>query len=456
MNYHLDSIDNSLKNILHHIKNRNSLRPGLTKIVNNVGWLFFGKLLRIGVGLVLTVWLARYLGPDQFGLLNYVTALVGMFSVLASLGLNGTLVKNLVNEPQQSIEVIGTAFILRLASGAFALVLLMVVGWWLRPGDQSTAFLVFVLGFTLIFRSSEVFNYWFEAHVDSKYVVWVESFAYAVVSALVIAFILNEYSLIAIIYLLTSETVLVAALISLVFLLRESNHWRLKFEISRAKSILSESWPLLLSGISIIIYMRIDQIMLGQMIGNEAVGLYSIAVRTSEAWYMIPTVIVASLFPSILKARKVKISLYNNRIQKILNLMTAATFLFAIFVTISADWIVDYIFGIKYHDAASILRIHIWAGVFVSLGVVGSKWYLSEGLQRLYFYRVAGGAIVNIGLNFLLIPSFSAIGAAVSTVISYAFAAYLFDACSAKTLYLFRAKSRALFLWPVNLVKSHV
>ena len=152
--------------------------------------------------------------------------------------------------------------------------------------------------------------------------------------------------------------------------------------------------------------------MLGQMVGDEAVGIYSAAVRISEVWYFIPTMIVASVFPAILKARNSSEEQYYKKLQHLFDLMLWLSIGIALPMTFLSESVIKILFGETYLDASSILSIHIWASVFVFLGVASSKWFIAENRQILSFQRTTIGALANVILNFLFIPQFQAVGAA--------------------------------------------
>jgi PST family polysaccharide transporter len=219
---------------------------------------------------------------------------------------------------------------------------------------------------------------------------------------------------------------------------------KLCVSIKRAKSLLKDSWPLLLSSISITIYMQIDQIMLGHMIGDEAVGIYSAALRISAVWYFIPMAIVASTFPAILESKKRSEKQYYARLQKLFDLMVVISVGLALPTTFLSTSIVTLLFGEAYRDAGIILSIHIWAAVFVFLGVASSQWIIAEGRQVLSLQRSVIGAFVNVALNLWLIPVYGAVGAALATIISYSVAAFFADVIYKETRKIFSMKVRAL------------
>ena len=170
--------------------------------------------------------------------------------------------------------------------------------------------------------------------------------------------------------------------------------------------------------------MKIDQVMIKEMMNAEAVGQYAAAVRLSEAWYFIPMVIASSLFPAIINAKKQSKELYYARMQKLYDLMVWMAIAIALPMTFLSDWIVALLYGEQYNEAGSVLMIHIWAGIFVFLGVASGKWFLTENLQIFSTINTTIGAIVNILLNYILIKNIGIEGAAWATLISYFIAAY--------------------------------
>ena len=435
------------------IHRRIASQPALVKIVDNIGWLFLDRILRLGVGLIVGVWVARYLGPENFGLLNYAAAFVALFGAFAGLGLNTIVVRDLVREPDTAGTTLGTAFVLQLGAGLVAYLLLVGTITWLRPDEALTKAVVAILGFALVLKAGEVVKYWFESEVRSRYVVWVENSLFLLMAAVKVGLILSKAPFIAFIWMALVEATLVALGLFGIYLIQGGALHRWSLRAGRAKALIKDSWPLALSGIAIMIYMRIDQIMLGDMIGEEAVGIYSAALRISEVWYMIPMIIVTSLFPAIIESKKRSERLYRERMQKLLDLMATISLLIAIVVTLSADWLILVLYGEQYAAASIVLKIHVWACLFVFIGVAGSKWYIAENLQKLSFYRTMAGAVVNVVLNLVLIPRYAATGAAISTVASYAVAAYLLDGISSKTVFLFRAKTRAIVFGEFRLLK---
>lgn len=403
------------------------------------------------MGFFVGVWIVRYLGPEQFGLLSFATAFVGLFGAFSALGLQEIVVRDIVRNPDCAPETLGTAAILQLIGAVAAYITVLVAIAYLRPGDVMVRTIVAIFGSTMLLKASEISVYWFESKVLSKYTVWVQNGVFLVFAAVKVILILEQASLIAFVWIMLAEVVVMA--IILFGVMSMSKHGliltKLRVSTKRAKSLLKDSWPLLLSGISITIYMRIDQIMLGHMIGDESVGIYSAALRISEFWYFIPMVIVASTFPAILESKKHNENQYYARLQRVYDLMVVISVGLALPITFLPTSIVTLVLGEAYRDAGIVLSIHIWAAVFVFLGVASSQWYIAEGLQLLSLWRTITGAFVNVLLNLWLIPVYGAVGAAIATIISYAIAGLFIDAIHKDTRRIFFMKLSALNLLAV-------
>ena len=421
-------------------------RPHLPKILSNTAWLFSDKVLRMGVGLFVSVWIARYLGPEDFGLFSFGIAFVSLLSALSTLGLPSVVVRDIVSDPKRSREILGSSFVLQIMSGITAFAILLILIPIFRPNDQSAINIVAIIGLTLLFRASESIKCWFESQVQSKYSVWAENAVFVMIAVTKIGLILVGASLFAFVWVVVLEGVLTAIFLFAMYEWVGGSIRAWQFRLARATTLLKHSWPLVLSGLAVMVYMRIDQIMLGQILNDKAVGIYTAAVRVSEAWYFIPVAIVGSVFPALLDAKKASEALYLEQFQKLYDVLVMVALAVAIPVTFLADLIVGTLFGAEYREAGAILSIHIWTALFVFLGVASGRWFIVENRQFLAFQRVCLGMVINITLNWVLIPKYGGIGAAVATLISQAVATLLADAMNRETRQMFRMKLRACLI----------
>lgn len=409
----------------------------------NTSWMFGEFLLRILAGLLVGIYVARYLGPEQFGVYSYAIAFVALFGVIAKLGLDGIVVRDLVRHPDKRDTYLGTAFWLKII-GALLTLATLAIAVQFTSNDATTNLYIFIIASGVIFQSFDVVDSYFQSKVLSKYVSVAKLIQLALSSVLKLYFILIQADLFW--FVLVSLIDQITLALSLTFA-----YWRQRiggffgcFEAGTARAMLKNSWPLILSGIAISLYMRIDQIMIKEMLGEREVGLYSAAVRLSEAWYFVPVIITTSLFPAIVNARKTDQELYNKRLQRLYSVMVYFAVGVALPVTFMAESIVVTLYGTHYQDAGTVLSIHIWAGLFVAMGVVNGQWFLAENLQNLATRNTLIGAAANVVLNYFLIPIYGVTGAALATFISYGVAAYLSLLINIKTRDRFFAISRSL------------
>ena len=420
---------------------------GFVKYFKNTSWLFGEKILRMVVGLFVGIWVARYLGPEQFGLFSYAQSFVGLFTAIATLGLDGIIVRELVKDESRRDELIGTSFWLKVM-GAMIVLAILAIAVNFTSNDSYTNMLVFIIASATIFQSFNVVDFYFQSKVLSKYVVYTNIISLFISSIVKISLILNEAPFESFAWVILFDSFVLAC--GFIYFYIKTNSIsiirNLTFSKVTAISLLKDSWPLILSGIVISIYMKIDQVMIKTMLDSEAVGQYSAAVKLSEAWYFVPMVIASSLFPAIVNAKKQSEELYYNRLQNLYDLMVWGAILIAIPTLFLSDYIILTLYGEAYIQASGVLALHIWAGVFVFLGVASSKWFIAENLQKYSFYRTLAGALINIVLNYILIPLYGIYGAAFATLISQAVASYLFNLTNKKLRYTFLLQTNAILL----------
>lgn len=418
----------------------------LHKAIANIGWLFGDKAIRMSCGLFVGVWLARYLGTEQFGLFNYATAFVAIFNPIATLELDALVVRDLLHNNSDREILLGTTFGLKLIGG-LACWLISILGiWLLRADSMFTIEIVAIMSAATIFQAFDTIGFLFQAQVQSKYTVIVKNAAFILINVLKIFSIMIQSPLVNFVWLGLLEMGLGG--IGLVAIYQSQGFsllsWR--WHSDTAVKLLKESWPLILSGLSIMIYVRVDQIMLGQMIGNQSVGIYAAAIRISEMWYFVPMAIVASFAPAIYEAKKISEELYYQRISRLMRSMFLISLIIAIFISLCSDYLINQLFGSNYLESAHILSIHIWAAIFVFLGVSANPWFIAEQLTLYSFYLNAVGAIMNIAINFVLIPKYGGVGAAIATTVSYGAASFLLNAVHPKTRKIFKLQVQSILM----------
>jgi O-antigen/teichoic acid export membrane protein len=415
---------------------------GFQRYFANTSWVFAEQILRLGAELLVGIWVARFLGAEQFGILSYAIAFVAIFSTIAKLGLDSIVVRELVIEPSQKGKYLGTAFWLKFG-GAFISIAIVVVALQLTSNNYTTKLYILIIACGMIFQSFEVVAFYFQSQVQAKYISSGKLIQLLLSSLLKIYLVCVDSDLKWFVFVSLVDQITLAAAYFIVYRRHQSESFIQYFDYTIAKQLIRNSWPLIFSGLAAMIYMRIDQVMIKEMLGDREVGIYSVAVRLSEVWYFIPMVITNSLFPSVINARKASHELYNVRLQRLYTFMVCIAVAVAVPTTFLSDWLVAILYGEAYQGAGKILKIHVWAGVFVFLGVASSAWLTSENLQRYAFYRTFAGAVINVVLNLLLIPSYGILGAVIATVIAQVVAAFALDLFTEKTRIMFYMKVKA-------------
>ena len=394
------------------------------KYVKNTGWLLAGKLLSLVVGFII----ARYLGPYAFGDLSFADAFAALFAAVGTLGLDSFIIREIIQHPDKRDEILGTSLVMRLAANAVLIPLAILTYLAFRQlstneTEVSPALLIAFCSSAALFKSFNIIDSYFQSQVASKYVVHVQNVCLVLSTGVKIALIYNHAPVLYFAGALVFDSAILALGLLFIYKRKQLHLHTWTFNWVRAKSLIQQSWPLILTAVMISIYMKIDQVML-KSAGSKIVGIYSAAARISESWYFIPVAIVTSVFPAIIHARKTDIERYHKRLQNLYDLLVGISLPVAILVSIFANQIIHLLYGNPYQGAGILLSIHIWSGIFVFLGSASSQFLLAEGFTLISFSRTAFGALVNVLLNLWLIPIYGALGASIATLIAYASATF--------------------------------
>ena len=398
--------------------------PSIRKYFSNTSWLLGERILRMGVSLFVGIYIVRYLGPEKYGLLSYTMSFVWIFSALLDLGHREIIVRELVLYPEQRNVILGSAILLRL-SGAVFLVSGVAIGLQLVDNDEQTSLMIVIIALGMAFQSWELIDYYFQSQVQSKYTAWAQTVQLIVASLIKIYLIIWQAPLIYFAAIFSLEYVITAALFLLMYKWQVGSFPIRNCNLKYAKQMLKNSFPLLLTGTAILIYMKIDQVMLKELVGTETVGTYAAAVKLCEVWYHIPVLIAVSLYPAIIGVKDKDPALYHAQLQKLYTLLVWVALVLAIPITFLADWIIYILYGNEYIESVIILKIYVWAGIFVSMSLANNKWMVIENFQNYILLTTLLGMSSNIIFNVILIPIYGAPGAAVATLISYGIGSYL-------------------------------
>lgn len=421
------------------------MTSGLFKYASNTIWLFAEQILRIMSGLLVGVWVARHLGPDQFGALTYAIVYVNMFHGLVNLGFDALVVKYLVEKRDTQATILGTSFWCKLL-GAVILIFCVNGIAMLGASDKENLLLVFFVSISVLFLPFEVIEYNFHAFVQSKFVSISKTLQLLLSITLKAICIYQNAPLWVFALIVTVDQITLASGLFIAYKVSGNPMFFQRFDKSLASTLLREGFPLTLSSTASMIYTRFDQLLIHSLLGQSFLGVYSAAIKISEAFYFIPMVICNSLFPAVINAKKLSSTQYQHRIRALYSLMVWGSSLFILPIAYFSLPLIQFLYTEEYLAAAGILQIHIFTLLSVSLGVASGKWLLAEGYYNMCFLRTVWGAVVNIVLNLILIPHYGMYGAVGATLVSSFIAGIFFDFFPKSTRPCFYTKIQSF--WP--------
>ena len=390
----------------------------LRRVIDNTGWVLAERVLRYTVGFLVGVWIARYVGPSDYGLLNYAAAFVGVLAFMSTLGLDSLAVREMVQDPQSRGEILGTLLLMRLVGGVLLIIIAVVGLTILQPGDPRATPLIIVISLAQCLQAFDSIDCWFQSIMSSRFTVFAKAAALLTISVVRVVLIIAHAPLIAFAWAILAESTLLALAMLATYRRSGQALTSLRAVLVRAKQLAAGGWPMLLSAAVVAAYSRIDQVMLGQMAGFPQVGAYAVAVRIVEVSYVLPAVIVSSVFPAMIKSRELGRDLSEARIQRLYDLMLWMGIAIALPLSILAPVIVNTLVGHAYAAASPSLALLAWMPVVVFLGLARQKWLVAENAMKAAMAVEIVACVVNVLGNLVLIPRHGASGAAMASLLA--------------------------------------
>lgn len=391
---------------------------GFRRYFANTGWMFLGQMMSLLASFFVGAWIARYLGPEDYGIVNYVVAFVGIFGFISGLGVDNVLSREIIKNPEKENELMGTGMILKVIGGFLTFLVILITNF-LIPSNTIIRLFIFIYSLFFLIHPFLIISIYFQAKVQGKNSAKAQIFTLILSSVLKILFIFFGVGLIWLIIIYLLDIVWQAVFLISIYLKNGNKFSLWRFNKGLAKNLLRDGWPLILSTAATYIYLKVDQVMIGRMLGNTEVGLYSAAVKLAEIWYFVPTVMLGSLFPAIVNAKKVSSEIYHRRLKNLYFFMVIIALIIASVMTLLAKYITILLFGPSYLMSIPILQIYIWSGIGLFLGWTINHYLLAENLTKIIFLSNLLITIINISLNFILISKIGLNGAAIATLISY-------------------------------------
>lgn len=416
---------------------------GRKRVLANSGWLILDRVLRAVAGLLVGAWMARYLGPSQFGLLSYVLAFTALFQAIANLGADAIVVRDIAHDRDAAPEILGTVLALRIASG-MACWLLCVGVVAASTGDSRTIVLAAIVSASIVFQASDTVDLWFQSQTQSRLTVSAKLAALGLSTALKVGLILVEAPLVAFAAVFTFDAA--ACALAMIYVYRRYPTDRAWSHVrQRALPLLKESWPLLASATAIMVYMRVDQIMIKQMLGDAALGIYAAALPLSQLWQVLPLTLAVSLAPFITRRKASNEASY----RRLMVLLFRGFFYLGVAVTLLtwlvSEPLVNGLFGPAFAQSAKVADIHVASNIFCFLGIARGLWLINERRFAVLLYGTLLAGATGVLLNWLLLPRIGVVGAAWTAIAVQFVAAFLINMFLDRNS--FRMQLEAIFFW---------
>jgi len=393
-------------------------RSGFFRYLRNSSWQLLSRLFTVVLAFFVTIYSIRYLGPENYGTLSYAISFVGLFAFIASLGIDQVILRDLVKRPADEAKILGSALTLKLAGSVIAITITIVSGLLINATGIELL-LIALISLTQFGGASQIATYAFFARVESKYSAMITIAVNIILAAAKLLIIYFDKGIIFFALVLLLETILRAFFYFGTYQKVYGLLGKWYFDKETARTLLQSSWPLMLSTVSILIYSRIDQVMIRHYLDFTSVGMYDAAVRLADVWYIIPNIILGALFPAIINAQTVSPSLFRKRLFLCAALLTGLNILIILPTNLLAPFIIEMLFGSSFAGSASVLTIYIWSLIGFSLGQLVNTYLIAENYFYIYLYTSLATVLVNVGLNILLIPTYGITGAAIATLVSY-------------------------------------
>lgn len=387
------------------------------KAISNSAWIIGQQVFQMLLQLVIGILTARYLGPSNYGTLNYTASFVAFFTSIVTLGMDGVIIKKMIDNPDKEGLFIGSCMGLRLLASFLSIISLVFIVCMLNPEEPIKHILVLMQSFQLSFKAIEILDSWFQRSLKSKYVSIGKMVACVVVSSYKLSLLFLSMDIVWFAIASTLSEAVIAA-IEWFFYKREGGS-KLQFSFQIGKQVLSESYHFIISGLMVAVYSQIDKIMIGQMMSDLDVGYYTTATAVCSMWVFIPIAIINSFQPIIMETKRGGTN--EQYIRRLEQLYCAVIWLcigVSIIVVLLAEPAILVLYGREYLGSVSALRIAIWYETFAVIGTARGIWILCENKNRYVKYYLFIGAVVNFVLNLLLIPILGINGAALATLIT--------------------------------------
>ncbi len=424
------------------------------KYLANTGWVFADFFIKMVLNVFVGIYVARYLLPEGLGKLSYATTYLQLLQPIAHVGLTAIIIRDLVKFKEKSNSILGTAFVFKMWSSVIAFIGIIIITL-LADGNTESTWYVVIASASILVSPIQVIDFYFQSQVKSKYIVYAQQISTVSVSALRLLGVALSFNITWFVWMIVLEAIISSVMLVVYYKLNKQHIKLWKYDKTIANAFFAELWPVILSGFFVALYLRIDQLMIFKMMDAKALGIYAAAIKLCEPFYVVASLLCTSLFPAIVTGLEISKTEYQHRLQRLFNILTWLAIGTSVFIHFIAPF--NFIYGTAFTGTDNILQVYFWASVFVFQGIVAGQAYAAEKKQLYGTIYTAAGALINIVLNYILIPKMGVMGAAVSTLIAYSCSSVILNAMFKSTRPIFKQQLlvyTALFTKPKALLQS--
>ena len=387
------------------------------KEVKNASWIIAGRIVQMAISFFISILTARYLGPSNYGIINYVGAYVTFFSSLCNLGINSVIIKDFVDNPEDQGKAIGTSIVLRAFSSLLSSFMIVGIVSIVDKGEPITITVSVLCSIALIFQIFDTINYWFQSKYQSKVTTIAGFIAYIATSIYKIILLILQKSVVWFAFASSVDYIVVAMCLFQAYKMHKGP--KLEFSLAKGKCLLSQSYHYILSNMMVAVYMQTDKFMLKQMLGETSVGYYSLASTVNMMWCFVLNAIIDSLYPTIMSLYKSgNKEAFERKNRQLYAIVIYVSIFVAIMFMLFGKFAVVLIYGAEYEPSGNLLKIIAWYTIFAYLGVARNAWIVCTNNQKYLKYMYFSAAIANVIMNLIFIPIWGAAGAAVASLLT--------------------------------------
>ncbi len=382
-----------------------------------MGWLLGGKIVNMILSFFVSLATARYLGPDNFGSINYVAAYVSFFSSITSLGLSVIVIKEISMGKEDDNEVIWTGILMRFLTAVFSTIAVIALVSITDKSDPLLVKIAILESIAILASAFDTFMYWFQGKLLGKYTSIASVVAYIGMSLYRIYLLANNADILWFAFATSVDTLLLSLILMLCYV--RENGFHPKVSVRLGKSLMKQSYHYMISGLIAILYSKIDQIMLKQMLDTYSVGLYTAALTIAGLWGMIPSAFIQSVSPILYKNAEESRGMFYKRLRQSYAGIWLLNICWSLGVSIFSYWVIYLLYGKAYLGARGALVIVVWYTGITSIGSLTQVYLATENKNKYVNYFALAGLVTDVVLNALLIPRMGILGAAIATLVTY-------------------------------------